>query len=231
MRFHKDKVKLIVKIGLPAGIQGTLFSFSNTIIQSSINGFGAIVVAGSAAAFNIESFIYVAMNAMHQAAISFTSQNFGAGKLSRIIRILFTAEICVMVIGIAMGGGSVFFGTELLSLYTSSAEVMARGLERLSIVATFYFLCGMMDVMAGMLRGLGCTVMPMLVSLVGACGLRILGIVTLFQVERFHKIKTIYYMYPVTWILTFSAHVVCFAFVWRKLNAERANSHMKCAEH
>lgn len=224
IRFHKQKVKLILKIGLPAGIQGTLFSFSNTVIQSSINGFGAVVVAGSAAAFNLESFIYVAMNALYQAAISFTSQNFGAGKLSRIIKILFTTEICVVVTGLAMGGGAVLFAPQLLGLYTSSPDVIAAGIQRLSIVATFYVLCGMMDVMVGMLRGLGCTIMPMIVSLIGACGLRVLGVLVLFRIERFHKITTIYYMYPITWIITFLTHVVCFCLVWRKVKHEWAKS-------
>lgn len=217
LHIYKDKFKRILQIGLPAGLQGTIFSFSNVVVQSSINSFGATVVAGSSAASNLEGFVYVSMNAFHQAAISFTSQNVGAGKYERVNKILYTALGCVLIVGLALGNGVVLFGKQLLEIYSSSPEVIEAGMVRLLYICMPYALCGMMDVMVGSLRGLGYAVMPMIVSLVGACGLRLLGIGTIFRVEAFHTISTIYALYPITWALTFAAHVVCFVVIRKKL--------------
>ncbi|MCM1251477.1 MAG: MATE family efflux transporter [Clostridium sp.] len=217
MRINADKFKKIIQIGLPASFQGILFSFSNVIIQSSVNSFGAVTVAGNSAGANIEGFVYVAMNAFHQATISFTSQNIGAAKYERVNRILYTAEFCVLAAGVILGNLAVFFGYPLLGMYTSSPAVMEAGMKRMKVICRYYALCGMMDVMVGSLRGLGYAVMPMIVSLIGACGLRLLWIFTFFQTEPFHTVTSLYLTYLASWLITFLAHVVCFIIVRRKL--------------
>lgn len=214
---HRDKLVKILKIGLPASFQGILFSLSNVIIQASVNSFGAVTVAGNSAAANIEGFVYVAMNSFYQAAISFTSQNVGAAKHGRINRILYTAEGCVAVVGLVLGSAAVFCGKELLSLYTSSPAVIEAGMKRIRVVCGTYALCGMMDVVVGSLRGLGHSVLPMIVSLVGACGLRLLWIFTFFRMERFHSVTSLYLTYPVTWIVTFAAHIFCFILIRKRM--------------
>lgn len=220
LRIYPDKFFKILQVGIPAGFQGVVFSLSNVVIQASVNSFGATVVAGNSAALNIEGFVYMAMNAFHQAAISFTSQNMGAAKYERINRIVFTAEACVIVVGLVFGNLVVFFGYPLLGLYTVSAEVAAAGMIRLKIICSVYALCGMMDVMVGILRGMGYAIMPMIVSLIGACGLRLLWIFTFFRMEQFHTPTSLYMTYPVSWTLTFLVHVICFVVVKRRLNKQ-----------
>ncbi len=214
---NKGKLLQIMQIGIPAGFQGMLFSLSNVVIQSSVNSFGNIVVAGNSAASNIEGFVYVGMNAFYQAAISFMGQNVGAGKYNRVNKILFAAENCVIVIGLILGNVVVLFAEPLLSLYTDSAIVMEAGMVRLRIICTIYCLCGMMDVMVGALRGLGYSIAPMIVSLLGACVFRLVWIATVFQMEQFHSIETVYISYPISWTLTFLAHVVTFIIVRKRL--------------
>ncbi len=210
----------ILRIGLPAGLQGSLFSISNVVIQSSINTFGATIVAGNSAASNIEGFVYMAMNAFAQAIVAFTSQNVGAGKYKRINKILLTTQLCVLVVGGVMGNAVYLFGEPLLGLYTDSPVVVAAGMKRLSVICTTYALCGMMDVMVGSLRGLGYSVMPMIVSLLGACAFRMAWISVLFMSERFHTIETVYYAYPVSWAVTLGTHIICFLVVRRRLKKQ-----------
>lgn len=217
LHIYPDKFMRILRIGLPASFQGILFSFSNVIIQSSVNSFGPVVVSGNSAAANIEGFVYVAMNAFHQATISFTGQNIGAAKYERINKILYTAQVCVIIVGTVLGNMAVFFGYPLLHMYTTSKIVMDAGMKRMRVICSTYALCGMMDVMVGSLRGLGYSVMPMIVSLIGACGLRLLWIFTLFRAEQFHNVTSLYLTYPVSWLITFLAHVVCFIVVRRKV--------------
>ena len=208
----------IFRIGLPASFQSMLFSISNVIIQSSVNGFGATVVAGNSAAMNIEGFVYVSMNAFYQACISFVSANIGARKYERINRIVARALVCVSVTGMILGGSAYLFGHSLLSLYTNSETVIAAGMKRMMFISLPYFLCGIMDTMVGALRGLGYAVLPMIVSLVGACGLRLLWIFTLFRMPRFHGTEYLYVTYPVSWTVTFLAHVVCYIIVKKKFD-------------
>lgn len=217
LKIDRGNLLKILKVGLPAGFQGVLFSLSNVVIQSSVNGFGEITVAGNSAAANLEGFVYMAMNAFHQAAISFTSQNVGAGKYSRINKVLYVAQTYVVAVGLSLGLLVIAFGSPLLGIYSDNSVVIEAGLVRLKYVVTVYFLCGMMDVMVGSLRGLGYAVMPMIVSLMGACGLRLIWIATIFQIPKFHTIDMVYITYPVTWFITFLAHVICFMIVRRKL--------------
>lgn len=220
LQFHKlkiswDKFGRIARIGLPAGLQGSLFSISNVLIQSSVNSFGSIAMAGNTAATNIECFVFAAMNAVHQAAISFTGQNLGARKLDRISKILTECLILVALIGIVMGNAFVIFGEPLLGLYSSDAEVIAYGMRRILIICTTYCLCGIMDVIVGSIRGLGYAITPMIVSLLGVCAFRVVWIFTVFQWER--SLETLYISYPVSWFMTAVVHLICFIIVRKRL--------------
>ena len=214
LRLYKREALEMIRIGIPAGLQGTIFSISNVLIQSSINSFGSTVVAGSAAAANLEGFVYVAMNAFYQAALTFTGQNVGAGKLDRVRRIQICCIGSVVVVGALMGGAVYLLGGTLLQLYTSSPEVIAAGMVRLLFIGLPYFICGVMDVMVGMLRGLGTSLVPMCVSVAGVCGVRIMWIFTVFQ--SLHTPEALYISYPISWLATALTHVLCFEFVYRK---------------
>ena len=214
IKINPSKCVDIMKIGLPAGLQGCIFSISNVLIQSSVNSFGSTVMAGNTAASNIEGFVYVSMNSLHQTCISFTSQNFGAGKFKRIKKVLINCLVIVAITGLVLGNSAYFFGKYLLSAYNNEAEVISYGLIRLSIISTMYFLCGLMDVMVGAMRGIGYSILPMIVSLVGACGLRIVWIYTVFV--KFRTLDILFISYPVTWTITFLSHLVCYYIVTRK---------------
>ena len=220
IRIKKEYVKRILRIGLPAGLQGTVFSLSNVVIQSSINSFGSVIMAGSAASGNIEGFVYVSMNAFHQAAISFVSQNMGAGKWKRMTRTAIWCLICVTITGLVLGLTTVFFGPILLGIYSSKPNVIEAGMVRLAIVCGTYFLCGIMDVMAGVMRGYGYSVVPMIVSLVGACGLRLFWIFTFFKLPVFHTPDMLYMTYPVSWILTGFVHILCYLCIRKRFPKE-----------
>ncbi len=208
IRLYKDKVIRILRVGLPAGFQGAVFSISNVLIQSSVNSFGSIAVAGNTAASNLEGFVYNAMNSFHQTALSFTSQNMGAKKFDRVKKIMWICVACVTVTGAVMGWAGILFADNLLSIYSTDAEVIAYGHIRLFIILSMYFLCGVMDVLVGSIRGMGYSIMPMIVSLLGACGLRVLWIFTIFQ--WFRSLETLYISYPITWTVTLLVHFVCF---------------------
>ena len=214
LRIVPDKLLKMMKIGLPAGLQGMLFSISNVLIQSSVNSFGSIAMAGNTAASNIEGFVYMSMNALHQTAISFTGQNFGAKKFARIKKILLECLLIVLFIGFVFGNIAYLTSSSLLKLYSSDAEVIQYGVKRLAIICTTYFLCGMMEVVVGVLRGMGYSIMPMLVSLSGACVFRIIWIYTVFVSIR--TLDCLYWSYPISWFLTFSVHLLCFIIVFRK---------------
>ncbi len=222
----REKLGKIMQIGLPAGFQGTVFSLSNVVIQSAVNSFGNIAVAGNSAAANIEGFVYMAMNAFHQATISFTSQNYGARAYKRIYKILFAGELSVIVTGLVLGNLAVFFGEALLRIYSPSADVIAAGMTRLQIICTLYALCGVMDVLVGALRGIGYSIIPMIVSLVGACGLRLLWIATVFQIPEYHSLRTVYLSYPITWTITLTVHAITFALAARKVLVHQESKHI-----
>ena len=210
LRIYRKKLLRILQIGVPAGFQGMLFSLSNTVIQSSINGFGKVIVAASAASVSVEGFAFTSMNAFHQAAVSFTSQNIGARKYGRINKILYVSLMYVVAVGLFYAFLFLTFGDKLIGFYTQSPEVVAEGVKRLSIIAGTYMLCGMMDVTSGSLRGMGYSFVPMAVSLIGVCLFRVVWVATVFQQEAYHTVETIYYSYPVSWALTFAAHLVTF---------------------
>lgn len=227
MRIDRKKMLQILRIGLPAGFQGVVFALSNVVIQSSVNIFGNIVVAGNSAAANLEGFVYMAMNAFYQTTLSFVSQNYGAGEQKRINRIVLLGEACVIVTGTLLGNMVVFFGNDLLQIYSNNPEVIAAGMVRLHYISMIYALCGIMDVMVGALRGIGYSIMPMIVSIVGVCVLRLIWLATVFQIPEFHKIETVYLSYPVTWILTSLVYIVFF--VWIRIRSARKKSALSAA--
>ena len=217
MRFYKMQLLKIIRIGLPAGIQGSLFSISNVIIQSSINSFGDVFMSGNAASGNIEGFVYVSINAFHQTAVNFTGQCTGAKKYKRAVKALWICLACVTVVGIVNGSLVNIFGKQLLSIYiTDSAEAISAGIVRLAFISLPYFLCGLMDVTTGALRGMGSSVTPMIISILGICGLRIAWIFSVFQLERFHTPEVLYLSYAVSWTVTFIAQLIAFFISFKK---------------
>ena len=220
--FHKRALVQILQIGLPAGLQSTVFSLSNVVIQSAINSFGSTVVAGNSAASNLEGFIYTGMNAFAQAAVTFTSQNVGARRYDNLDRVMRNCLLCAVVVGLVLGGGAFLTGESLLHFYSTDETVVAAGLARMKVICTSYFLCGIMDTLASCLRGRGYSVLPMIVSLVGSCLLRLVWIATIFQL--FRSTTTLYISYPISWLLTASVHLTCLLVVRHKTNARLKNS-------
>ena len=217
MRFYGEQMKKMIRIGLPAGIQSSLFSISNVMIQSSVNSFGDVLMSGNAASQNIEGFLYVAMNSFHQTAVNYIGQNVGAKQYDRVKKIVWICLACVLVVGLSMGTMICGFGEQLLSIYiTDSAEAVHWGLVRLSIIARFYFLCGLMDVTIGALRGMGASLSPMIISVLGVCGVRIGWIATIFQIPRFHTPECLYSSYIFSWTLTFLIQLFVFVKIYRK---------------
>ncbi len=224
LRLEKRVVRRILQVGLPAGFQGIVFSLSNVVIQSSINSFGSTaIIAGSSASANIEGFVYVSMNSFYQTDLTFTSQNYGAGECRRVDRSLLLCQMYSMVFGLVLGNLAVFFGHPLASIYAPGEEdVIAQAMLRLKYVCSLYCLCGVMDVMVGALRGLGYSVVPMIVSMVGACGTRLIWVATIFQV--YHTPEVLYSSYPVSWTITAAVHIAFFFFIRKK-------AYVKCGIH
>ena len=217
MRFHRVQLAKILRIGLPAGIQSSLFSISNVLIQSSVNSFGDIFMSGNAAASNIEGFVYVSLNSFSQTAVNFIGQNMGARQLKRVRKILWICLGCVTVVGLCAGTAGYLLGPKLLSIYiTDSAEAISYGMIRLSFICLPYFLCGLMDVSTGALRGMGVSVAPMLISVLGVCGMRIGWIYTVFRLPQFHTPQCLYLSYPISWTATFLCQMIAFFIIYHK---------------
>ncbi len=220
LKLNFSKVKIdrkilnrIIRIGLPAGIQGTVFSLSNVVIQSAINSFGTAVIAGSSAASSIEGFVYVSMNSVSQTCVTFVGQNYGAGDEKRVRRVIFECLGIVTVVGLVLGNLAYTFSAPLLGIYTDSADAIAAGTLRLFWVCCPYFLCGIMDSLTGGLRGLGKSTVPMIVSLIGACATRLTWIAAYFQINRTQSV--LFFSYPGSWLLTLTAHTICLTIVYR----------------
>ena len=223
LRIYKTQILKIIRLGLPAGIQGSLFSVSNVMIQSSINSFGEIFMAGSTAAGSLEGFVYVTMNAFHQTALNFTGQNLGAGQYKRMRKVLWICLGCVMAVGMAVGGGFYLLREPLLRIYIvdspNAAQAIAAGAERMMYVCLPYFFLGMMDVTTGALRGIGSSLAPMIISVLGVCGLRIGWVYTVFAADP--TPETLFVSYPISWAITFVAQLVAFILIYRRNIAPR----------
>ena len=209
-------LKQIFQVGVPAGIQSTVINFSNVLLQSSVNSFGSIAMAGYTAANNILGFLFVSVNSVTQACMSFTSQNYGVRKWKRMDKILVDCMILSMIVALVLGGGSYIFGSQILRIYTENEEVIRCGMEILSYTTLTYFLCGFMDLFPGAMRGMGFSAAPMLLSIVGTVGTRIVWIFGIFP--RYRSLSVLFISYPVSWILTIAMQVVCFFIVRRKVH-------------
>ncbi|MBE5917434.1 MAG: MATE family efflux transporter [Pseudobutyrivibrio ruminis] len=217
----KKILNRIIRIGLPAGIQGTVFSLSNVVIQSAINSFGTAVIAGSSAAASIEGFVYVSMNSVSQTCVTFVGQNYGAGDEKRVKRVIFECLGIVTVVGLILGNLAYYFAGPLLGIYTESSAAIVAGTLRLFWVCCPYFLCGIMDTLTGGLRGLGRSTVPMIVSLLGACATRLIWIATYFQTHRTESV--LFFSYPGSWLLTLTVHSICLISVYRSWTRRKAS--------
>lgn len=218
LRIDPAQFREILRIGVPAGVQGMVFSLSNVLIQSSVNSFGSAVMAGNTAASNIEGFVYTCMNAVSQTSMSFVSQNVGARRFGRVDKVVAQCMMLSAAVGVGLGLSAYLAGRWLLTIYTSDAQVITYGLYRMSVVCTTYFFCGWMDCLACSVRGLGASVLPMVVSIIGACLLRIVWVMTIFQWERTQL--CLYISYPVSWALTMAAHLICFLVLRKKVRSQ-----------
>lgn len=210
-------VRQIFQVGLPAGIQSTVINFSNALLQSSVNSFGSIAMAGYTAANNLFGFLYVSTNSITQACMSFTSQNYGVGKWKRMDRVLFNCIILSVAVMLTLGGGMYFFGPEVLKIYTTNPRVISCGMEVLTYTTLTYFLCGIMDLLPGALRGMGYSSVPMILSIIGTVGTRIVWIFGIFPNHR--SLDILFISYPVSWMITIALQIICFYFVRRKVHA------------
>lgn len=210
-RFYKVQLVKILRIGLPAGIQNSLFSISNVLIQSSVNSFGSVAISGNSAAQNLEGFVYISMNAFHQTALNFTGQNYGSGKHDRVAK---TARICllsVFAVGLGLGTLMYLLAEPLLRCYLpDGGDAVSYGVTRLMYICLPYFLCGLMDVTTGLIRGMGSSIPPMLICILGVCGIRIVWIYTVFQIPEFHTLPSLYLSYTISWAVTFLCELVIF---------------------
>lgn len=221
LRFNKlgmktRYVKQIFQIGIPAGIQSTIINFSNVLLQSSVNSFGSVAMAGYTAANNILGFLYVSVNSITQACMSFTSQNYGVRKFKRMDKVLLECLGLTVIVALVLGGGSYLFGAELMHIYTKSTKVIECGVDIMLYTTVTYFLCGIMDLLPGALRGMGHSTVPMILSVIGTVGIRIVWIYVIFPCHR--SLDFLFISYPVSWLLTIVMQVICFYFVRKKVH-------------
>lgn len=209
-------LRQIFQVGVPAGIQSTVINFSNVLLQSSVNSFGSIAMAGYTAANNLLGFLYTSINSVTQACMSFTSQNYGVEKLKRMDRVLADCMILSVVVAVVLGCICYGFGPEILQIYTEDAEVIACGMEILAYTTITYFLCGWMDLFPGALRGMGYSAVPMVLSVIGTVGTRVVWIFGIFPYHR--SLAILFISYPASWIITIILQVVCFYFVRRRVH-------------
>ena len=217
-KIYRDKLKKIMYIGIPNAIHGTIISLSNVFIQSSLNTFGDVAVTGSSAAANVESYVYQALNCFYQSSLNFVGQNFGAGKFDRIRRVQVICYTSVVICGLVLGVGAYLGGGQLMKIFiddsATSELAIAYGLERMKMICAPYFLCGLMEVLTGVLCGLGRSVSPTIVSVLGFCGVRVIWILTVFKYH--HTLTVLYASYPVSWIISFIALFSVYLYVRHK---------------
>ncbi len=223
VRIYKRHLMKMIRIGLPAGIQGSLFSISNVIIQSSLNSFGTAAISGGAAAGNLEGFSVVAMNSVQQAALNFSGQNMGAKKYDRVTRIMWMCLGIVTVLGVVLGGLTVVFARPLLGIFiTDSQEAIELGVIRLMYVCLPYFACGIMDVASGVIRGMGASLAPTVITVLGVCGVRLTWVYTVFQLPQFHTLSGLYTCYGISWVVTSIAQISLYLILRNKLKKTTA---------
>ena len=221
LKIYKDELRSIIRLGLPAGVQNSLFSVSNVIIQSTVNSFGSVAMAGIAAGSNFDSYVYTCTNAVAQTTMTFTSQNMGAKKYSNIGKVYRYCILITLVVGIGMGSVGSIFGNWIVSLFSDDPQVIEIGAQRLALIMPFYFFCSLMDVAASQIRGMGKSFEPMIVSLVGACGIRLFWIYFILPLNR--TLMFLYWAYPVSWAVTFFAQFAMYFVLKRRMFENIAN--------
>jgi Na+-driven multidrug efflux pump len=216
MRIHKAQLKEMIRIGIPAGFQASLFSISNVMAQSSINSFGDVVMSGHSSGQNIDNMVWMVTNSFHQTAVNFVGQNTGAKQYKRVGQIMWRTCLVMVLAEFVCGALVIAFAPQLLSFYiTDSAQAIEYGVLRMTIFCCTYWLCGLMDVMVGGIRGMGISVPPMVVSILGICGLRVLWVTTIFQIPEYHTLTSLYVSYPISWAITFLLQVAIFVPAYR----------------
>ena len=231
LKIYPQKLKRIVSVGIPAGIQSVIFSLSNVLLQSSVNSLGEIAMAGNTAGANIDGFIYISQNSVYHAALAFAGQNVGAHNMKRVKRTAFVSVSLVTIVGLIVGSIAFFFADPLLSIYAPGDKnilVREQGLLRLQILGLTYFMCGVMEVFTGLMRGMGNSIMPMIISMVGVCGIRISWILFVFPKEKFHNLFGLFISYPVSWFATTLALFISYVFVYKhtKKRIQREDKHL-----
>ena len=221
LKIYKDELRSIIRLGLPAGVQNSLFSVSNVIIQSTVNSFGSVAMAGIAAGSNFDSYVYTCTNAVAQTTMTFTSQNMGAKKYSNIGKVYRYCILITLVVGIGMGSVGSIFGDWIVCLFSDDPQVIEIGAQRLALIMPFYFFCSLMDVAASQIRGMGKSFEPMIVSLVGACGIRLFWIYFILPLNR--TLMFLYWAYPVSWAVTFFAQFAMYFILKRRMFENIAN--------
>ncbi len=225
LRLHLPTLKQLLIIGLPSGVQSALFSVANIALQSQINLFSADAIAGNTAAYNLECFVYTVVNSVGQAATTFTAQNIGARNLPRVKRILRHTLIMNAIIGVVLGGVVWFFGNTLLSIYiTDSAQAISFGMLRIAYIFLPFFICGILESVTGVIRGLGKAFSTMIISFFGICLLRIVFVYGLFTFPAYQNLSTVYLSFPLSWFITFAAEWIFLKWVWRKQFAPLMNN-------
>lgn len=215
IKLHKDIAKQMIAIGLPAGLQGLLFSISNIVVQSGVNSFGSAVVAGNSAAVTIEGYVYIGTDAFIQAVITFTSQNVGARNYDNIKKILLTGMWLAILSGFLVGFIEWANGDYLLSLFTNDQAVIDAGKFRLQWVCLLLFINGWLDVFVGSMRGMGYSSLPTIVTLTLICGLRLIYLWFYFPLHR--SLATLYLCFPISWVVTLIAQALLWVYCYKKL--------------
>lgn len=214
LSIKKAYLKPIFQVGIPAGVQSMVINFSNALLQSSVNSFGSIAMAGYTAANNVLGFLYVSVNSITQACMSFTSQNYSVGKHKRMDKVLIDCMVLSVAVAGFFGGGAYIFGKQIMGIYTNNPKVIASGLEILAITTVPYFLCGIMDLFPGSMRGMGYSFVPMILSIIGTVGVRVLWIFVLFP--NYRSLYFLFISYPASWFITIIMQVVCYFLVRKK---------------
>lgn len=201
-----------VKIGLPAGIQGSLFSISNMLLQSGYNSLGTIAVNANTAAQNVDGYIYNILNSFYHVTLTFASQNFGARKYDRLKKVMLLSSACVVVIGLSLGACSYLFSDFFIGIFNSDEAVLEYGRYRIIMVGLPYFLCGLMEIGTAMLRSIGYSFYALVITFAGSCALRIVWVYTVFA--AYHELLVLYMAYPVSWLVTtlalFAVYAICY---------------------
>ena len=220
LRIHVREMKKILLIGVPAGVQNSLFSFSNVIIQSTVNSFGSTAMSGITAGSNFESFIYIGTNAISQTTMTFSSQNMGAKKYENLNKIYMRCILLATLIGGGLSVLGLIFRNQVVGIFSTDPAVIEIGAARLQMILPFYVFCSLMDLCGGQLRGIGKSFEPMFITLMGSCGIRLLWVFVFFPKNP--TLLYLYWAYPISWSLTTVALFICYLIIRKSMTKKEA---------